>query len=212
MKFNASIDIAITISLVGFFLFANGQAYLGGYLGTFGVDPVLLNFSIQDKLYIGYLKGFAYLNYAVYVLVGCIILHYGIYSLDIPRKLNGFWAKKLHKLKPTNHSVHIHNSSFYDNLDSNYGKHSFILIMLLVLLISTLFLLAHSEKTAKQNAYNDLKNFDFRQVHLKSDPQNQNFFIVKCGSNYCALINKQKQITLEEPKNLIFSIRKKEGS
>lgn len=211
MKFNASIDIAITISLVGFFLFANGQAYLGGYLGTFGVDPVLLNFSIQDKLYIGYLKGFTYLNYAIYILVGCIILHYGIYSLDVPRTFKRFFGKKLSEINSTNKTVHIHNSSFYDNLDSNYEKHSFILIVLLVLLISTLFLLAHSEKTARENAYADLANFDFRQVHLKNDPTNQNTFVLKCGSNYCVLINKEKQITLEEPKKLIFSVREKKA-
>lgn len=206
MKFNASIDIAITISLVGFFLFANGQAYLGGYLGTFGVDPVLLNFSIQDKLYIGYLMGFTYLNYAVYVLAVCIILNYAVRIFDVPRKLNRFFGKKIQKIS---NSVQIHNSSFYDDLEKNYGKHSFITIMLLILLISTLLLLANTETTAKDNADINIKNFDFRQVHLKNDPMNQNFFIVKCGSNYCALINKQKQITLEEPKNLIFSIREK---
>ena len=84
--------------------------------------------------------------------------------------------------------------------------------MLLILLISTLLLLANTETTAKDNADINIKNFDFRQVHLKNDPMNQNFFIVKCGSNYCALINKQKQITLEEPKNLIFSVREKKVS
>lgn len=74
MKFNASIDVAIIISLITVFLFANGQAYLGGLLSPFGIDPIVLNFSVQDKIYIGYLKGLHYLLYAILALLLIIFL------------------------------------------------------------------------------------------------------------------------------------------
>lgn len=209
MKFNASIDIAITISLVAVFLFANGQAHLGGYLGTFGVDPVLLNFSIQDKLYIGYLHGFHYLLYSIFLLLGYIVLIYIINTTNFFLKLDKFLDKKLNKKIIKIYTPPLHNNSFHERLDQSYKEHSFIAFLIMIVLIATLLLLANTETTAKDNAYTDLKEFDFVQTHLRSNPQNQNFFIIKCGSNYCALINKQKQITLEEPKNLIFSVREK---
>lgn len=49
MKFNMSFDVAIIISIVSIFLFANGQAYLSAYLYVFGIDITSLNLSIEDK-------------------------------------------------------------------------------------------------------------------------------------------------------------------
>ena len=65
MKLNLSADLAVVISLITVFLFAN--AYIGGYLNAFNVEPIILNYSVQDKIYIGYLRGFNYLIYAILV-------------------------------------------------------------------------------------------------------------------------------------------------
>jgi hypothetical protein len=54
MKFNFSLDTAIIISLIAIFLFVSGQSYLGGLLRPFYIDPVVLNFSVQDKIYWGF--------------------------------------------------------------------------------------------------------------------------------------------------------------
>ncbi|MDC5303116.1 hypothetical protein OHW80_17505 [Acinetobacter baumannii] len=205
MKFNASIDIAIIISLIAVFLFANGQVYLGGYLGTFGIDPVLLNLSIQDKLYIGYLKGFIYLLVLVFVLMGYVILLYTIRSTDLFIKFNNFLDRKLNEHHRKNSHPTIHNSTRYEEIDKDYKNHSFLIIALLVLLLSTLSLLANTEKKAQEEANNDLKQFKFKQVYLKADPKVSELFIVRCGSNYCAVINKEKKVWLEEPKNLSFT-------
>lgn len=86
MKLNISFDIAIIISLVAVFLFANGQAYLGGYLGVFGIDAVSLNYSIQDKVYYGYIKGFNYLLYFIYTLIIITILWYVTKAIDLSRR------------------------------------------------------------------------------------------------------------------------------
>ena len=58
MKFNFSLDTAIIVTLLTVLLFGIGQAYLGGLLGSFYIDQITLNFSVQDKIYIGFLKGF----------------------------------------------------------------------------------------------------------------------------------------------------------
>ncbi|MDC5023931.1 hypothetical protein OHW20_02570 [Acinetobacter baumannii] len=206
MKFNASIDIAIIISLVAVFLFANGQAYLGGYLGMFSIDPLLLNFSIQDKLYIGYLEGFPYLFILVIMLMIYAIVIYAIRSTDLLIKLNNYLEHKLNKNHKQNTQPTIHNSTRYDEIDKDYKNHSFLVVALLVLLLSTLLLLAHTEKKAQEEANNDLKQFKFKQVYLKeADPKVSELFIVRCGSNYCAVINKEKKVWLEEPKNLSFT-------
>ncbi|EXA96566.1 hypothetical protein J507_3167 [Acinetobacter sp. 1295259] len=205
MKFNASIDIAIIISLIAVFLFANGQVYLGGYLGTFGIDPVLLNLSIQDKLYIGYLEGFIYLLVLVFVLMGYVILLYTVRSTDLFIKFNNFLDRKLNEHHRKNSHPTIHNSTRYEEIDKDYKNHSFLIIALLVLLLSTLSLLANTEKKAQEEANNDLKQFKFKQVYLKADPKVSELFIVRCGSNYCAVINKEKKVWLEEPKNLSFT-------
>ena len=54
MKFNFSLDVAIALTLITVFLFTSGQIYLNGYLGYFLVDPIALNFSVQDKIYLGF--------------------------------------------------------------------------------------------------------------------------------------------------------------
>ncbi|MDH2620539.1 hypothetical protein QDT42_08235 [Acinetobacter baumannii] len=205
MKFNASIDIAIIISLVAVFLFANGQAYLGGYLGMFSIDPLLLNFSIQDKLYIGYLEGFPYLFILVIILMIYAIVIYAIRSTDLLIKLNNYLEHKLNKNHKQNTQPTIHNSTRYDEIDKDYKNHSFLVVALLVLLLSTLLLLAHTEKQAQKIATNNLDQFKFKQVYLKANPKGPEIFIVKCASNYCAVINKEKKVWLEEPKNLSFT-------
>lgn len=205
MKFNASIDIAIIISLVAVFLFANGQAYLGGYLGIFSIDPLLLNFSIQDKLYIGYLEGFPYLFVLVIIFMIYAIAIYTIRSTDLSIKINNYLEHTLNKNYRKNTQGTIHNSTRYDEIDNDYKNHSFLVVALLILLLSTLLLLIYTETEARKEALNNLEQFNFKQVHLKTNPNSSELFIVKCGSNYCAVINKAKKVWLEEPKNLSFT-------
>lgn len=203
MKLNLSIDLAVVISIITIFLFANGQAHLGGYLHTFNVTSFTLNFSIQDKIYIGYLHGFYYLIYFVFILCGYIIVRYFLLSLDLPRSLNNYLDKRLNKSR-TKHKLSIHNSTFYEELDSNYAKNTFLSVMILILLTSTLLLLANTEKSAKAAAIKDLNHFDFKHIGLKSTKDESTLYLIQCGSNLCAVMDKNKKVTLEDPKNIVF--------
>lgn len=203
MKLNLSIDVAVIISIITVFLFANGNAYLGGYLHTFHVSPFTLNFSIQDKIYIGYLHGVNYLIYFIFALSGYIVFRYILLSLDLPRTFNNYLDKKLNKSR-VHHKLSIHNSTFYEELENTYAKNTFLAIVVLILLISTLFLLSHTEKTAEAKAREEVKNFDFERIKLNPSKNAPIFYLVQCGSNLCAVMDAKRQVTLKDPKDIIF--------
>ncbi|MHA3115272.1 hypothetical protein E0H86_05870 [Acinetobacter sp. ANC 4635] len=209
MKLNFSFDIAIIISIVAVFLFANGQAYLGSYLDVFGIDVTTLNLSIQDKLYYGYIiKGVSYLLYSIFLIIGYIIATYAIKYTNCFNKLGVYLENKISK--NSNKMPLIHNSRYYDEIEQNYKDHSFAAVLIMIILISTLFLLANTQKNAKDAAYNDIKKFDFRQVQLKNKSNKPDVFLIKCGTTLCALIDKNKNVTLEDPKNIIFFVKKEQ--
>lgn len=208
MKLNLSIDLAVVITIFTVFLFANGNAYLGGYLHTFNVTPFTLNYSIQDKIYIGYLKGFNYLIYLIFILCAYIVVRYTLLSLDIPRLFNNYLDKKLNKSR-AKHKLSLHNSTFYEELDSDYKRNTFLALIVLILLVSTLFLLAHTEKSAKATALQELHTFDFKQINLKSTDNKSDLFLIECGSNLCAVIDRDRKVTLQDPKNIVFLPNKK---
>lgn len=203
MKLNLSIDLAVIISIITVFFFANGNAYLGGYLHTFHISPFTLNFSIQDKIYIGYLHGVNYLLFFIFILCGYIIFRYALLSLDLPRIFNNYIDKKLNKSR-MNKKPSIHNSTFYEELDSTYAKNTFLASIVLILLVSTLFLLSRTEKTAEANAREEVKYFNFEQIKLNSSKDAPIFYLVQCGSNLCAVMDSNRNVTLKDPKDIIF--------
>ncbi|UJA04122.1 hypothetical protein F9230_07050 [Acinetobacter johnsonii] len=93
MKFNFSADLAVIISIITVFLFANGNAYIGGYLDAFNIDPIVLNYSIQDKIYIGYLRGFNTFIYAIIIILIFMAVRLLWVAMDLSRKLNN-WLDK----------------------------------------------------------------------------------------------------------------------
>lgn len=209
MKLNLSADLALIISIITVFLFANGNAYLGGYLSAFNVDPIVLNFSIQDKIYIGYLNGFHYLMYLVYGLTLYIVVKH----IWISFRVNSYAPKLLANAFPDTgkkkNAVRIHNSTYNEEIESSYFNNTIFLVGIVILLVVTLLSLSKTETTAQEEAFTKLEKFDFRKVALKTSQDKIEYFHIKCGSTLCALITKDKKIVLEEPKNITSSPRKK---
>jgi len=210
MKLNLSLDLAVVISIITVFLFANGNAYLGGYLHVFNIDPLVLNFSIQDKIYIGYLRGFYYLFYFILILLVYIVSRYILLSLDIPGAFNRYLDKKLNNLHPK-HKLSIHNSSFYEELDISYKQNSFLGLLVFILLISTLLLIWNSENSAKAAARKDIQTLDFEKVQVRNKKGTPTLFLVECGASLCALMGKDRKVILEDPKNIIFPVKKEKA-
>lgn len=208
MKFNLSLDVAVIITIFTVFLFANGNAYLGGYLQTFNIIPSTLGYSIQDKIYIGYLKGFSYLIGFLCFIFLYIVCRYVLLSLDIPRRFDNYLDKKLRKSR-AKYNPSIHNSSFYEDLDNSYKQNTSLGLIVFILLISTLFLLAHTEKSANAQALKNLESFAFKKIEMTSNTKKSEFFLIQCGSNLCAVIDRDKRITLQDPKKIAFYLNKK---
>lgn len=205
MKLNLSADLAVVISLITVFLFANGNAYIGGYLSAFNVDPIILNYSVQDKIYIGYLKGFNYLIYALLVLFISMAAWQIWLSFDGSRYFNNYLDKKLNTA-PRKHSPIIHNSKFHEELQSSYSKNSTLGVVVFITLVGTLFLLSHTEKTAQANAFNYMEKKSFDMVSIKSAEKKNTHYEILCGSALCAVMDiENKKVTFEEVKNLEFT-------
>jgi hypothetical protein len=205
MKLNLSADLALIISIITVFLFANGNAFLGGYLSVFNVDPVILNYSVQDKIYIGYLRGFDYLIYGILVLFICMAAWHIWLSIDGTRRINIFLDKKLNSTTLKKHAPTIHNSTFHEELENSYSRNSTLGVLVIIILVSTLFLLANTEKTAKAKAFEDIKEKSFDKVSIKLAKEKDTHFAVLCGSTLCAIMDEDKKVTLEEVKNLEFT-------
>ncbi|MDM1272590.1 hypothetical protein [Acinetobacter indicus] len=207
MKLNLTADLAVLISIITVFLFANGNAYLGGYLSIFNIDPIILNYSIQDKIYIGYLKGFNTFIYAILVTLICMAVRFIWIAMDLSRKINNWLDRKLNT-SPNNFTPVIHNSSFHEELERSYSRNASLGVSVMIILIVTLFILADTEKNANQKAVDDLNRLAFDTVSLKSSDKKDTHKIVLCGSTLCAVIDDNKRVTLEEVKNIIFYPKK----
>jgi hypothetical protein len=91
---------------------------LGGLLRPFYVDPVVLNFSVQDKIYWGFLKALSPLITIFLTGIGLYVLRYVYVSLDLDQTIVDFLRRKI-KFR-FKHEVKPHNSSQIDELEKNY--------------------------------------------------------------------------------------------
>ncbi|MDH2497078.1 hypothetical protein QDR74_00365 [Acinetobacter baumannii] len=202
MKFNFSIDIAVIVSLTAIFLFVLGQSYLGGFLSPFYIEPVVLNFSIQDKIYWGFVKGKTFLGF-LFLLFGSfyiltytffyVVLYqpYSLFFKDMPRKITRFFNNilELFKLKRVNYLTFL------------YGT-----------IIFPLFVFASINLSAKQGEIDghDLYNNIQKRPLVKITDSKSNIpqYRILCGSTLCAVIDEKKNISLVEPKSIIYPNQK----
>lgn len=75
------------------------------------------------------------------------------------------------------------------------------------MLFTTLLFLVNTEKKAKDSAEKDIKTFDLRRIELKNKVSSSDLFLIKCGSNVCTLMDKNRKTYLEDTKNIVFSVQ-----
>ncbi|RXS93949.1 hypothetical protein [Acinetobacter junii] len=206
MKFNFSLDVAIALTLITVFLFTSGQIYLNGYLGYFLVDPIALNFSVQDKIYLGFLRG---INQLLYLCTACLImffLRYIFVYFDLAKKLD---AKLLSYVPKTQRNpdqvLRIHNSQQYDELDKNYSTVVLNSLLILALLWGTIQAFIYIEKKSKNVAEKVMNNLDvLPKIKIEEQSDKTVRYLLKCGSTLCAVIDEKKNVSMVEPKNLVY--------
>ena len=206
MKFNFSLDAAIVLTLTTVFFYTSGQIFLNGYLSPFLVDSIVLNFSVQDKIYVGFLRG---INEYLYILTACLIMFFIRYTFIyfeigkwIDKKLTSYIPKNE---RPKKHVLKIHNSEYFDGLDRNYATVLLTSFLSLVLAWGVLKAFIHIEKKGKEissTVMNDVSTLP-KVIH-KEQNEELTKHLIKCGSSLCALIDEKKNVSLVEPKNVIL--------
>jgi hypothetical protein len=202
MKFNFSLDAAIVLTLTTVFFYTSGQIYLNGYLSPFLVDSIVLNFSVQDKIYVGFLRG---INEYLFILTACLIMFFIRYTFIyfeigkwIDKKITSYIPKNE---RPKKHVLRIHNSEYYDGLDKNYSNVVLSTLLILILFGGVLLALSHIENKGKEISSKVMKDVSVLPI-VKSNGQER--FLIKCGSSLCAVIDEKKNVSLVEPKNVVL--------
>ena len=206
MKFNFSLDAAIVLTLTTVFFYTSGQIYLNGYLSPFLVDSIVLNFSVQDKIYVGFLKG---INEYLYIFSVCLII-FLVWYVFIYFEIGKWIDKKITSYipeneRPKNNVLRIHNSEYYDGLDKNYSNVVLSTFLILILFGGVLLALSHIENKGKEissKVMNDVSTLP-KVIH-KEQNQELTKHLIKCGSSLCAVIDEKKNVSLVEPKNVVL--------
>lgn len=201
MKFNFSLDAAIVLTLTTVFFYTSGQIYLNGYLSPFLVDSIVLNFSVQDKIYVGFLRG---VNEYLYILTACLImffLRYVFIYFEIGKWIDKKVTSYIPKNERTKKNVlRIHNSEYFDGLDKSYSTVLLTVFFTLILFWGVLQSFIHIENKGKNISAQVMKTVTVLPM-IKANTQK--LFLIKCGSSLCAVIDENKNVSLVEPKNII---------
>ncbi|MDH1800908.1 hypothetical protein [Acinetobacter johnsonii] len=205
MKFNFSLDTAIIVTLLTVLLFGIGQAYLGGLLGSFYIDQITLNFSVQDKIYIGFLKGFNLFIWTTLVFIILFSLRHlwsssGVSSY-LDKKLVQYVQNKL-DIKHID-TLHPHNRSQLEEFERNFSSTIITLFLSIALFIGYLFALSNFETKGKEKAEKFLENVNLLPK-VSVNKSNQVFYLVQCGTSLCAVIDAKKNVSLVESKNVVL--------
>lgn len=208
MKFNFSFDVAILLTIMTIILYTTGHTYITSYISFFNIESDVLNLGMQDKVYLGYLHSFTpsliyiLIAYAYFTLFRIIAK-----ELKIENKINTFVRKLLPKRK---HSTQIHNLSRQIEEDNRLNMTIFTTFFIIGIYVGSYLFLAKIEKNATSDAASDWNKLVFNQVKLKSDTKEDMYYKIKCGVALCVISDKNKYISLVEPKELLILPTKKD--
>lgn len=190
---DASVNIALMITIMGITLYAFGQAFLVGYLKFFNLEPYLFNLSVQDKVYVGFIQSWG-------LLLGIAITVYVIYAIFLI-----FQKKKKKKQKQHESScppVHTHTKNLEEDKRFNfiYGMFSFPMIFLLLSMLG----LGMVERWGYEKAWHDFNNLKGHHVLVESNHQHILGNEIICGVRVCAVLNTAQQVMVVDTKMITF--------
>lgn len=208
MKINFSLDSAIIITLVSVLLYMAGQVFLNAVLTPFGGEVMVLNFSIQDKLYFGFIKTFNHwLWFLLFIVVIFVVFPIYFNQLGINHRINKFFRNLSKKINGNKYTPPIHNSTSSELNEEIINSRLIILYTIILFLIGSVFYLSNLEKTTKSNSLEVIKNFPDKLLKVEvKDPLLSNSYKLLCGQSLCAIVSKNNKgdITLNyvDPKNI----------
>lgn len=197
MKTNLSVDIAVIISLFTAFFYACGQNYLAAYMAVFYIDPVVLNFPTAEKINWGFLNC---LNWMSIILLGGLLLSFVLYIFALLNIRYPSNLKNLFKSKKQQHPQ-IHNQNLTDEQRANRIRLFFWPFFICFLVLSAFLSFAAIDIKTTKSARKALEN----PTQLpRVNANGQEFYLIKCGSSLCAVIDEKKNVSLVEPKNVVL--------
>ncbi|MEG0030742.1 hypothetical protein [Acinetobacter sp.] len=197
MKTNLSVDIAVIISLFTAFFYACGQNYLAAYMAVFYIDPVILNFPTAEKINWGFLNC---LNWMSIILLGGLLLSFVLYIFALLNIRYPSNLKNPFKSKKQQHPQ-IHNQNITDEQRANRIRLFFWPFFICVLILSAFLSFAAIDIKTTKSARKALAN----PIQLpRINANGQEFYLIKCGSSLCAVIDEKKNVSLVEPKNVVL--------
>ena len=208
MKINFSLDTAIIITLVSVLLFMVGQVFLNATLTPFGGEAIVLNFSIQDKLYFGFLKTFNHwLWFLLFIVIIFVVFPTLINELNINQKINSFFKKLNKKLKGNKYTPPIHNSSSAQLNEQAINSRLIILYTIILFLICSVYYLKDLETNTKANSKEIIKNFPANLLKVEVKELDLEYpHKLLCGQSLCAIVSKNEKgniiLNYVEPKNI----------
>lgn len=197
MKTNLSVDIAVIISLFTAFFYACGQNYLAAYMAVFYIDPVILNFPTAEKINWGFLNCG---NWLTFILLSILILSFILYifallNIKYPNSLKIIFKSKKQSIPQ------IHNQNITDEQRANRIRIFFWSFFLCLLGLSAILTFVAIDIRTREAATNVFAYPNHLPV-VKAN--GKEFFLIKCGSSLCALIDEKRNVSLIEPKNIVL--------
>lgn len=120
------------------------------------------------------------------------------FDIKIPFKLSVLKKKSEH-IPP------IHNSSIKQELIESRVHNNFWMMTVTLVIIVSFLSFAAIDIRAKKSANQALENpTTLPLVTLRSDKSLQNIHLIRCGSALCAVIDEEKNVSLVEPKNVVY--------
>ncbi|MGY5392617.1 hypothetical protein [Acinetobacter sp. NigerLNRRAM0016] len=143
-------------------------------------------------------------NWLTFISLGGLLLSFVLYIFAIlniryPSNLkNPFKSNKQQRPQ-------IHNQSLTDEQRANRIRLFFWPFFICVLTLSAFFTFAAIDIKTSKSAKKTLAKTLANPSHLPTiKAHGQEFYLIKCGTSLCAVIDEKKNVTLIEPKNIVL--------
>lgn len=215
MKINVSVDAALIMTITTTFLYMVGQIYLGAYFTAFGADVTILNFSIQDKVYRGYLRAIEDVHYIILFFTIFFATPFLLKKIGLTPLLSKILKKIKSKIYTKKHAPPIHNTTTQITTAQNLQSQFRLLYITFIMFFGSLSYLTYIALDTQSQALNDILNYKerFDKVKIRNNTDRQTYGII-CGSSLCAILfvdENPLHLRFIDPKNVYFIIHEQKN-
>lgn len=211
MKINLSIDAALIITITTTFLYMVGQVYLSTYLNFVGADITVMNFSIQDKVYYGYIRAIQDTGYIILFFLLFLGAPFLLKKTGTTSILINILIKIKNKIRPQRHIPPIHRTTKQTLNQQNFLNQLRLIYITLMMFFGSLTYLVYITQTTELEVANDIKQYDqtLQKVQVRNNSDKETYLIL-CGASLCTILFTDEQpyhVRFIDPKNVFFIVK-----